>query len=644
MKCKEVRHILFLTFMVDVVLIILGYYMIPVVFNYPPYSMNVDFQNSILPVTYSQQFVILFSLAVIIHLVWTNLSLKPIIEYEKKRQLGEKFTQEYIEKIRKKCIINPLKMYMCQLVIPQILIGIFLSSLNVELSLIVKILVMVFLVVAGGGMYIYIVAKKHYDKIIARTYEISKDYDFKPSKFFTMKTLLFFQIIPLFFVGITITFLLGYTRVINEKGNSLYYYYSSQFNEKEIKQEEITLAGLKDRLASVKLKNPDDFYFIIFPNGYEYKSDESKNLSDFFKKYMVANYDKTNGRIYEYYGVEEQAFVRRFTDANGALWYTGFKYSVSDPSTLYFFFGSAFIIFLIYIIIIYIWAKNMSLNVSRIVRNLNDVIAKNRVDLNDVMPITSYDEIGSLADAYNRMQRVLSQQVELMEKQAQLATLGELAGGMAHDINTPIASIDNSIAMLKGIAETSENVKSEDLKVVISIMEKCVNRIVNIVNSMRNQIRNLGSSEKVLIDLKQVIEDSIVIVNNDIIKSNCKLITNLQSIKIQGEANKIGQVVTNLIANAAQAYKEKEKAGEIIIKTYKTETEAIIEIQDFAGGIPEPIRPYIFKNILTTKGIGGTGLGLYLAYSIVKGIYGGKINFEVDEGKGTTFIIRLPLS
>ncbi len=643
MKCKEVRHILFLTFMVDVVLIILGYYMIPIVFNYPPYSMNVEFQNSILPLTYSQQFIILFSTAVFAHLIWTYFSLKPIIKYENKRKQNEKFTQEYIEKIRKKCIINPLKMYMFQLVIPQIIVGIFLKLLDVEISLIIKILVMVFLVVAGGGMYIYIVAKKHYDKIIARTYEISKEYEYKQSKFFTMKTLLFFQIIPLFFVGITITFLLGYTRVINEKGNSLYYYYSSQFNEKEIMQDEITLANLKSKLASVKLKNEEDFYFIIFPNGYEYKSNNQKNLSEFFKKYMVANYEKTNGRIYEYYGVEEQAFVRKFVDANGGVWYTGFKYSVSDPSTLYFFLGSAFVMFLIYIIIIYIWAKNMSLNVSRIVKNLNNVIVKNRVDLNEVMPITSYDELGSLSDSYNRMQKVLSQQVELMEKQAQLATLGELAGGMAHDINTPIASIDNSIAMLKGIASSQENVKSEDLKVIISIMEKCVNRIINIVNSMRNQIRNLGSSEKVLIDLKQVIEDSIVIVNNDIIKSNCKLVTNLQSVQIQGEANKIGQVVTNLIANAAQAYKEKEKVGEIIVKSYKTEKEAVIEIQDFAGGIPEPIRPYIFKNILTTKGIGGTGLGLYLAYSIVKGIYGGKINFEVDEGKGTTFIIRLPL-
>lgn len=643
MKCKEIRHILFSTLLVDLILIVIGYYMIPVIFNYPPFSMEKEFQYTILKFTYKEQFLILFSICIILHLLWTKRTLKDIIDYEKRKDNGEKFSQEYIDKIRDICIVNPIRMYETQFFVPQIIIFIFLLTQNVDVIFVIKMITIVSLLVAGGGMYSYIVSKKYYDKIIASTYDITDEYQYKPNKILSMKTALFFQIFPLFLVGIVISLLLGYTRVVNERGNSLYYYYSSQFDEKEIAKNTVNLETLKQNLNKVKLKNPEDFYFIIFPNGYEYKSREDKSLSEFFKKYMYLNYDKTNGRIYEEYGKEEQAFVRRFVDKNGGKWYVGFKYSVSDFNTLYFLCISGLTMIIIYVIITYIWAKNMSLNVNRIVENMNDIIDENKVDLDEALPITSYDELGTLVDSYNRIQKLLSSQIELMEKQAQLATLGELAGGMAHDINTPLASIDNSVTILQDQAEANDKVDSKDILMITSIMDKCVNRITSIINSMRNQIRNLGETTEIEMDLKKVIEDSIIIVNNDIIRNNCKVIPDLKSVTIVGEANKIGQVITNLIVNAAQAYKDKGKSGEIKIKNYSTEKEAIIEIQDFAGGIPEAIRPYIFKNILTTKGISGTGLGLYLAYSIVKGIYGGKITFEVEDGVGTTFIIRIPL-
>ena len=67
----------------------------------------------------------------------------------------------------------------------------------------------------------------------------------------------------------------------------------------------------------------------------------------------------------------------------------------------------------------------------------------------------------------------------------------------------------------------------------------------------------------------------------------------------------------------------------------KNKNEAIIIVEDYAGGIPEKIRPHIFKSILTTKGVAGTGFGLYLAYSVIKGAFGGEMYFETETGKGT---------
>ena len=69
---------------------------------------------------------------------------------------------------------------------------------------------------------------------------------------------------------------------------------------------------------------------------------------------------------------------------------------------------------------------------------------------------------------------------------------------------------------------------------------------------------------------------------------------------------------------------------------------AVIKVADYAGGLDESIAPYIFKNILTTKGTSGTGLGLYLAYSVIKGNFNGDITFETSKGEGTTFYIAIP--
>jgi two-component system, NtrC family, sensor kinase len=101
-----------------------------------------------------------------------------------------------------------------------------------------------------------------------------------------------------------------------------------------------------------------------------------------------------------------------------------------------------------------------------------------------------------------------------------------------------------------------------------------------------------------------------------------------------------GQVLTNLIVNAIQAYNEKGGKVEVIVSN-APDNKVMIRIIDFAGGIPDYIKESVFKNILTTKGTKGTGLGLYLAYSVIKGEFSGDINFESTTGEGTTFYIIL---
>lgn len=231
----------------------------------------------------------------------------------------------------------------------------------------------------------------------------------------------------------------------------------------------------------------------------------------------------------------------------------------------------------------------------------------------------------------------IEEKQEIIVKQGQLVSIGELAGGVAHDINTPISAIKTGITMLNQSEDRSENEKE-----ILERMDNCATKIINIVNSMRNQIRNLGGNTKVKFKISEIINDIKVITYHEVCKNKSQLnIVIEDDLSIEGDPTKLGQVLTNLVVNAAQAYGN--IGGKIEVSLSKGPNNiALIKVRDFAGGLDPTIKPYIFKNILTTKGTFGTGLGLYLAYSVVKGEFNGEINFDSDD-MGTTFYISIPI-
>ncbi len=229
----------------------------------------------------------------------------------------------------------------------------------------------------------------------------------------------------------------------------------------------------------------------------------------------------------------------------------------------------------------------------------------------------------------------LKKDTEIMLKNESLVMLGELAGGVAHDINTPISAIKSGLLMLK------ETVQTDDEKMLVERMDSCATKIVTLTNSLRNQIRNIGSDEVMDVNITTVVNDMATIIHNDLTKHRVKLNLDIkEDIIVKGNPAKLSQVVTNIVVNAIQAYED--KGGEINLKVYKNAKEVVISVEDFAGGIPEHIRESIGKSILTTKGVSGTGFGLYLAYSVIKGAFGGEIRFDTEVGKGTTFYITIP--
>ncbi len=265
----------------------------------------------------------------------------------------------------------------------------------------------------------------------------------------------------------------------------------------------------------------------------------------------------------------------------------------------------------------------------------------------DIHPISSVentsDYIGTLLlfkDITQHKQDIkeLNEKQDVIVKQQQLVSIGELAGGVAHDINTPISAIKTGILMLEEMTGT----RTDSEKEILMRMDNCATKIINIVNSMRNQIRNLGGDTNIDFKISSVVNDIRIITYHELAKNKTTIdISIVDDLSVKGDPTKLGQVLTNLVVNGSQAYGETGGKIEIIVKEADENT-AMITIKDYAGGLDEKIKPYIFKNILTTKGTYGTGLGLYLAYSVIKGNFNGDITFESETGVGTTFMIKIP--
>jgi len=275
-------------------------------------------------------------------------------------------------------------------------------------------------------------------------------------------------------------------------------------------------------------------------------------------------------------------------------------------------------------------------------------------------------------------------ELESQLRQSQkLEAIGQLAAGIAHEINTPIQYIgDNTTFIKQSWKDISELlVAVEDLKkhtTAIPSLQSAfdsfdrsfksadvaylsqevpraidqtldgVQRVASIVQAMK-EFSHPGSQEKRSVDLNKAIETTATVSRNEwkyVANLEMRLDPNLPLVScLPGEMN---QVLLNLLVNASHAIADRaafsgDGMGMITVTSRHCENEAEVMVSDTGVGIPENIRDRVFEPFFTTKELGkGTGQGLALAHSIVVKKHGGRIWFESEVGKGTTFFIRLP--
>jgi len=280
-----------------------------------------------------------------------------------------------------------------------------------------------------------------------------------------------------------------------------------------------------------------------------------------------------------------------------------------------------------------------------------------------------------------RLARAAATHLHQVESELRLAhkleAIGQLASGIAHEINTPVQYVGDSLAFVReGVTGMSQLIAQmraaiadqpalarrfdalvetadfpyfdEHMPEALTRMGDGIGRVGTIVRSMKELAHN-GPRERAAVDINRAVDNALQVTANGY-KYFADVVTDLQPLPmVQGFQSDLGQVFVNLIVNAGHAMEDRVKVtrgrGTLGVRTRVDGDHVVISIADTGTGIAEAIRPFVFDAFYTTKSVGrGTGQGLAITSRIVVEGHGGQLTFETAPGVGTTFHVRLPIA
>ena len=247
----------------------------------------------------------------------------------------------------------------------------------------------------------------------------------------------------------------------------------------------------------------------------------------------------------------------------------------------------------------------------------------------------SHNQTGAIIVLENVTSRIKLE--ETLQQSEKLSSIGLLAAGVAHEVNTPLTGVSSYTQMLLGMIPETDPKHALLLKV-----QKQTERATNIAGTLLNFSRGGNSTEFVEIDINKLLDDTLQLLEPQMRKSQVEVVKNYSAArpKVLGNAGKLQQVFTNLILNARDAMLG---GGTITLMTALDENdEVVIEVSDTGEGIAPENLSKIYDPFFTTKGVGsGTGLGLAVSYGIVQE-HAGSIEASSQIGDGTTFHLVFP--
>lgn len=255
------------------------------------------------------------------------------------------------------------------------------------------------------------------------------------------------------------------------------------------------------------------------------------------------------------------------------------------------------------------------------------------------------------------IQTIQNNQDMLMEKE-RLASLGQLIGGISHNLKTPIMSISGAAEGLTDLINEYDasigdpEVTNNDHHAIANDMREWITKIhsytaymSDIITAVKGQAVNLSENENNEFTVDELFKRVNILMKHEISNASLTLAIDVQvpsATTLVGDINSLVQVINNLITNAIQSYNGR-KGEEIKVLAQKLDNNLIISVIDHGCGMTKEVQDKLFNTMITTKGKNGTGLGMFMSYSTIKGHFNGDITFETEVNKGTTFNVILPL-
>lgn len=646
-----------------VILSTIFYFLIPMALNYPAHTYGTNFQKEVENTDYFSQ-VLSISLTIFtIFAVLTFYKTRFLIKYSDLIENPEKYSVSEVNYVKNKLFTVPYSLFALNITIPSIALT-FIHAYTIH-QFGITTLKLFILVVSLMTLYVtsvFIYTNNLFKKILLK---LPYNTNMKGLKEYTFKKRIFYNIAPLLFVSMLFLCLLGYTKVAIENGNSSFANYSKDLFYFSNNNTFNNLDEILDKSKELTYLKSSDYFFVKTPDGKFYNSngDEIK-FSKFFNLYLNELSPSNEGRVYEYYGIDSQGATSTVT-INNDIYTIGIYYNIISTEILLYFSIAFIALILINIIILSLFSNSLSNDINIISKKFIEMTKEKNVMHMENLSLTSNDEIGELIIAFNKIQdytkqniiKIRDSQESLMENE-RLASLGQLIGGIAHNLKTPIMSISGAAEGLTDLVKEYDSsiddpeVNSQDHHDIAKDMTTWIEKIKNyteymsdIITAVKGQAVKLSETENVSFDLEELVKRVDILMKhelkNAVIYLNILMHTDSKT-TIHGDVNSLVQVINNMISNSIQAYngKQGEKIDLII---QQQQNNLIISIKDYASGLPEKVKNKLFKEMITTKGKNGTGLGLYMSYSTIKAHFNGNITFESEEGNGTTFNIILPI-
>lgn len=659
-KKEKVKSKIIFTYAIGVSIVcILFYLIIPYLLNYGPGTINTEFDKQVSGGFYYYQQILIVGIALtlVISLI-LFFFLKDIDSYPIYKE-NKTLYKKNIEHIKKVCLTLPNRLLVAFIIIPLILsVGVLFMQTTYLTSSDFKLMLVVFIL----STIMSSIANTYVRKLLSKILNELENTSFLNVRKTEIVERLLCQIVPVITVCIVFTYLAFSSTYEKSNAELLSKFYLNQFKT----DLDSMVVSSKDDLISVlnkvNLSNDGNVLFITDKNfNFVYQTGE---LSDFFKKYTAELSAKNDYKIYDYYGTSGQGTLYPVSLTNGENYYLGAYYLIYSEDTIFYMVSLLLILGVICSIILYAFASELSKNVKTVSKSLKEISTDKDTFSEKKLYITSVDEIGELIKVYNNIQaltinhlnQIHNNQETLMEKE-RLASLGQLIGGIAHNLKTPIMSISGATEGLTDLVKEYDTsiddpeVNSLDHHEIAKDMSTWIAKIKthteymsDVITAVKGQAVTLSNESDITFTVGELLKRVNILMKhelkNAIIYLNISLKTS-EDVVIHGDVNSLVQVINNMISNSIQAYGGKpEQNIDLIVE--KENNNLIISIKDYGAGMPKSVKDKLFKEMITTKGKNGTGLGLYMSYSTIRAHFNGNIAVDSEEGKGTTFRIVLP--